>query len=251
VFHRRAGVWSGNNILAVLAGGRAALVDKAHLVEIYVAAATEIVHRAVDLTILKVELSVGIAVISVLVRQHLHVLADGAVALVLQHHGTSCRTAGIIVERVFQREVLEIGVPAGDEECGRGAYSLVGHLGSVHDDSLVAVFAHDGDIVSGDGREHRLAEIIHALGQEDVSAGIACVGIGHGKGAQQVVGIAGPDHVVAGLVAGNGRVLHVDDGERVHVGCTVEDHCQFVGRTLIIVREQLSVGRCRRGDGRE
>ena len=59
---------------------------------------------------LKIILSLAIAVISVLIRKHAYIFSYGTVTLILQCHGSTCRTGIIIVERILQGEVLQIGV---------------------------------------------------------------------------------------------------------------------------------------------
>ena len=134
-----------------------------------------------NLGVFPIEFSAVVAVIGVLIGEHLHVLADGLCAFVLEAHSASGAVASIVVEGVLEGEILQVGALAGDEQCGSHADALVLHVGSVLDDGSVHALADDGNVVGIDGREHGLAQVVGAVGQEEGGAVALALALCHGR----------------------------------------------------------------------
>ena len=74
--------------------------------------------------------------------------------LVLQGHGTSGRTCSIIVQRVLQRQVLEIVVGATVLEDGGLADTFFLDIGLVLDDGSLHALSYQRDVMTGNLGEH-------------------------------------------------------------------------------------------------
>ena len=124
----------------------------------HVAIAADEVHRTMNLRILKVHLTqVVVAEVRVLIRQQAHAVANGSRSLVLQRHGTSGRSCGIVVQRILQRQVLQVVVRSAILEDGRLADTLVLHVGFVLNHRTLYALPYEGDVVARNLSQHRLA----------------------------------------------------------------------------------------------
>ena len=88
------------------------------------------------LTGLPVELAGSIAVICILIRKHLHILADSAGTLVLETYGTAGGTGSVIVKCILQCKILEVGVLACNKNGSGSADTLILYEGSIADNGL-------------------------------------------------------------------------------------------------------------------
>ena len=177
--------------------------------------------------VLEVVLSLAlwvVAIVGVLVREHLHFLADGLCTTVLQADGTTGIFCIIIVVCVLQGKVLDIEVLASVKDGGCCADTL--YLRLVDDDGLVHAFTDKRDVVSADGSQYGLAEIVCAVRQEYIST--RCIGCGivsadEFESSDKAFAIASL-HCVPVTILGVGRLSHIDDAEAVDVvgTCTIE-----------------------------
>ena len=170
--------------------------------------------------------TIVVAIIGILIREHSYILADGASSLVLQ---ADCTTSLACVEWVgiLQGEILHVEVVACVEEGGCYADTL--YLWFVDDDGLVHALTDDGDVVTTDGGEASVAEVVSAVRQEDVgtrSIG-CCVGSVHGlKRGDETLCVASL-HGVPVTILCIWRLLHVDDAEAVEICSARETQSVF------------------------
>ena len=124
-----------------------------------------------NLRILPVELVVCIRIIGILIREHLHVLADGLLTLILQADCTStsqtCTLCTIVIEGVLQGQILHIQTCTCVQQGGCGADTLNADIRSVLDDDSVHRLTNQRDVVAADGCQYGLFQIVEAIRQED------------------------------------------------------------------------------------
>ena len=97
-----------NNGTATLAGILVAWLQRdGGILESDVTTTADEVNGTMDVAVLPISLLLAVrTVVGVLIRQHTHVLADGAITSILQHGSTSGRTSSIVVQCVLQRQIL-------------------------------------------------------------------------------------------------------------------------------------------------
>lgn len=114
------------------------------VLEAYVIATADEVHSAVDVAILEVALhSIVLTVVGILIGEYLDIAEDGAVATVLPYGGTSGSPCAIVVERVFQRKILEIEILPGVEKQISFAETFDGGIRCGDDDGAVGVLSDE------------------------------------------------------------------------------------------------------------
>lgn len=114
------------------------------MLEAYVTATTDEIHGAVDVAILEVALhGIVLTVVGILIGEYLDIAEDGAVATVLPYGGTSGSPCAIVVERVFQRKILEIEILPGVEKQISFAETFDGSIRSGDDDGAVGVLSDE------------------------------------------------------------------------------------------------------------
>ena len=234
---RSGAVGCCNDVVAITWIDAAALVDEGYTVIDHVAIAAEVIDGAVNLGILPVAVACAVAVVGVLVREHADVLLDGVGTLVLQADGTTCAARLVVFEGILDGEVLQIEVVGSVEQGSGGADALVLDSGSVDEDGALHRFADDRDVVARDLGQYEFAEVILAVGQEDL--GIAG-SIGRSQGNEEAVGIVGRDAVVAGSFVVLYEVNHVIDGHLVDVGSAAEGDGEDVGLVTVVLESGFS-----------
>ena len=132
------GIGSRDDIRARLAFSRAAFIDEGTSVVVNIATTAEVVNGAVNLGIFPIELVVGIGIIGILIREHLDVLADGPLSLILQADSASASQSGtlctIVVESILQGQVLHIETRAGVQQGCCSTDTLDADVRSILDD---------------------------------------------------------------------------------------------------------------------
>ena len=120
-----------------------------------------------NLGILEIVLAgLAVAIVCVLVREHPYVLENGTIAFVLPADGTSRRAGMVVVQRILQRQVLYVGVPAAVQQRGRLSDTLVLHRRCIHDDGALHALADQRNVMAANGRERLLAQIVNTVGNQ-------------------------------------------------------------------------------------
>ena len=191
---RGLGGLGGGDDIAPAAVKGTLLGDQPATLEPHVAIAADKVNGAVNFGVLEVKLAlVVVGVVGVLVGQQSHAVADGTGALVVQRGGASGSTGGIVVEGVLQGEVLKVVVGASVLDDGGLAESFVLEVGLVLDDGARHALSDEGDMMTGQSGEDTLAEVVEAVGNEDVELWGVLVSIklvGLADDVEQALGVA-------------------------------------------------------------
>ena len=185
------GIRSCDDIGTGLSVGRAALVDEGATVVVNVATTAEVVNSTVNLRILPVELAVRIAVVGILIREHLHILADGLLTLVLQADCTSATqtslNGSVVVERVLQRQVLHVQTSTCVQQGSSCADTLDADVRSILNNDSVHRLTNQRDVIAADGCQYGLFQIVSTIRQEDNLTIRAAEAIGQLKHREQVL----------------------------------------------------------------
>ncbi len=85
---------------------------------------------------------------------------------------------------------MQVESCAGVVECGCDADTLFRR--GVHDDGVIHALTHDGDVVTADGGEALVAEVVYTVRNEDVATlfSLGCVVVGHFESRDEAVAIA-------------------------------------------------------------
>ena len=144
-----------------------------------------------NLRILPIELAVRVAVVGILIREHLHILADGLLTLVLQADSTSATQTGldgsVVVECILQCQVLHVQTGAGIQQGSSCADTLDADVRSVLDDNSVHRLANQRDVIAADGGQYGLFQVVGAIRQEDDLTVCAAEAIGQLQHREQVL----------------------------------------------------------------
>ena len=117
------------------------LIDNLTLIEVYPAVTAEIVHGSVQFTAFEVvETAHLMRIVGILMRQQVHVLADGLSTLVVQRWCT-CSGVVVIVHVVFQGDILNVKSFTGILEQVGLVQSFNSHGRSRYDDGILGTLA--------------------------------------------------------------------------------------------------------------